>query len=288
MKKSLYILLPVHNRKAITERFIDCLASQTFQDYQLVLIDDGCTDGTADMVLERLPSAVMLNGDGNLWWAGSLQAGYEWLLSQELSPNDVILIINDDVGFKEDFLEIGMELIRASKKSLLQAIAIGNEGQVVDRGVNVNWREYKFRGAENTEMINCLSTRGLFLRMEDFETIGGFHPKLLPHYGSDYEFTIRARRKGFNLAVNEKLYLLMNEYSTGVRKFKSRHMRDYCSHFFSKRSTLNPFYQTMFVVLASDRFVMPLNILRVWVNFLRQSFAYIFHSFAHLVSKNFK
>ena len=50
MKGSLYILLPVHNRCDITREFIDCLKAQTFQDYHLVLIDDGSTDGTEQMV----------------------------------------------------------------------------------------------------------------------------------------------------------------------------------------------------------------------------------------------
>ncbi|HUK05974.1 MAG TPA: glycosyltransferase, partial [Burkholderiales bacterium] len=45
----LYVLAPVHNRRALTERFIGCLKAQTDRDYRLVLIDDGSTDGTAQM-----------------------------------------------------------------------------------------------------------------------------------------------------------------------------------------------------------------------------------------------
>jgi len=54
MEKRIYILLPVHNRKEITEKFINCLNRQTFNNYQLVLIDDGCIDGTVDMIKSKV------------------------------------------------------------------------------------------------------------------------------------------------------------------------------------------------------------------------------------------
>lgn len=62
-------------------------------------------------------------------------------------------------------------------------------------GVYADLKKLTFRQAKTKDEINCLSTRGLFLRVKDFKKIGGFYPKLLPHYLSDYEFTIRAYKK---------------------------------------------------------------------------------------------
>jgi glycosyltransferase involved in cell wall biosynthesis len=39
--KKVYILLPVHNRKEVTQSFIKCLNAQSVKDFHLVLIDDG-------------------------------------------------------------------------------------------------------------------------------------------------------------------------------------------------------------------------------------------------------
>ena len=68
----LYILLPVHNRRETTRRFLECLRAQTFQDYHLLLIDDGSTDGTAEMAREFISTLTVLGGSGDWWWAGSL------------------------------------------------------------------------------------------------------------------------------------------------------------------------------------------------------------------------
>ncbi|WP_223209857.1 glycosyltransferase [Picosynechococcus sp. NKBG042902] len=81
----LYILLPVHNRYSITQHFIRHLQRQTFQDYHLVLLDDGSTDGTATMVEASIPNLTIIQGTGDWWWAGSLHQGYLWLKNKNLT-----------------------------------------------------------------------------------------------------------------------------------------------------------------------------------------------------------
>lgn len=68
----LYIILPVNNRKETTKTFFDCLKRQTFQDFQIILIDDGSVDGTDKMVHSFYPESKIIYGEGTLWWAGSL------------------------------------------------------------------------------------------------------------------------------------------------------------------------------------------------------------------------
>jgi len=85
VNENIYILLPVHNRLEITQRFITCLKAQTYQKYHLILIDDGSSDGTAEMVQENISSLTVVRGKGSWWWAGALQQGYRWLREQNLS-----------------------------------------------------------------------------------------------------------------------------------------------------------------------------------------------------------
>ena len=68
----IYVITAVHNRYAITEAFVQRLLEQSEKDWNLILVDDGSTDGTADMVKSLVPEAVILNGDGDLWWGGAL------------------------------------------------------------------------------------------------------------------------------------------------------------------------------------------------------------------------
>ena len=97
--EKIYVFLPVHNRRETTERFIQCLKMQSYQNYHLVLIDDGSTDGTEEMVRSQIEPLTVIKGRGDWWWAGALQQGYEWLRSEARKPSDVVLIINDDTQF---------------------------------------------------------------------------------------------------------------------------------------------------------------------------------------------
>jgi GT2 family glycosyltransferase len=231
-----------------------------------VLIDDGSTDDTESMVREQIQSLTVIKGDGNWWWAGSLQKGYEWLESKKLSLSDVILIINDDTEFGDDFLERGVTLLKKHEKTLLLAQCHSKQTQqLLDSGVHVNWKRLTFEQASSPEKVNCFSTRGLFLRARDFFEIGGFYPRILPHYLSDYEFTIRAKRMGFALVTNAELKLLLDESATGYHKFTPEYFLNFIAKYFSKKSAANPFDWTVFIALACPWPWKLINWLRVWV-----------------------
>ncbi|MFK8011404.1 MAG: glycosyltransferase family 2 protein, partial [Marinicellaceae bacterium] len=91
------ILLPVHNRRQITERFIQCLEVQSYLNYRLILIDDGSIDGTDQMVKSRIGNSEIIKGDGDWWWAGSLQKGIDWLEQRQVSDTEIVMFANDDV-----------------------------------------------------------------------------------------------------------------------------------------------------------------------------------------------
>jgi GT2 family glycosyltransferase len=251
MRNMVHIILPVHNRKALTEKFLCHLEQQSLKNFHLLLVDDGSTDGTAEMVLSRFPEATVLRGQGNWWWAGSLQQGYEWVRSQGLPADDIVLIVNDDTEFDPAFLQTARDLLANRTNTLLLAQAYNiKDGKVSDVGVHANWKRIHFLQAKRPEDVNCLSTRGLFLRVCDLLKIGGFYPRLLPHYLSDYEYTIRAHRRGMVLMTDARLRIGVNEETTGYADIKSRNFLEHVKKNFSNKSMTNPIAWTVFIGLA--------------------------------------
>ncbi|MGA7750153.1 MAG: glycosyltransferase [Gallionella sp.] len=262
----IYILLPVHNRKDITRGFVECLRAQTFTDYQLVLIDDGSSDGTAEMVKEYIPAATVLRGTGDWWWAGSLQQGIEWLRRQNISDDDMVLIINDDVSIKEDFLKIGVKLLEDTKNALLQArIYCNKTNELIGAGKVFDGKTLEFRPALEGEDINCLTTNGLFVRWCDLKRIGNFYTKLMPHYISDLEFTIRAHARGLRLKSPPELVLHWNMDTTGLRQYDPDiSFWEFIKSYFSKKHVMNPLHWTAFVLLGEYVQHRPRHIYVIW------------------------
>ena len=280
MTPMIYILLPVHNRRAITEKFIDCLVAQTYANYHLILIDDGSSDSTDEMVRAKVSKLTVIRGQGDWWWAGSLQQGINWLKQNKVKNQEIILFINDDVLFDPDFLQIAVSLLAQRSGLLLPQVINEQTGQVEESGVVADLNKLTFITASSPEIINCLPTRGLFMSMSDLRRIGDFYPTLLPHYLSDYEFTIRANRKGVHLMTSPNLLIRFDNETTGFRSFEGLSFFEFMSRYFSKRSTMNPVYWTSFILLTSPKLLMPLSITKIWFNTAKVIFRQVMSTFS--------
>ena len=75
------VLLTCHNR---SEKTTACLHS-LFQCYlpsdfvlDVFLVDDGSTDGTAELVTEKFPKVIIIHGDGNLFWNRGMHLAWSY------------------------------------------------------------------------------------------------------------------------------------------------------------------------------------------------------------------
>lgn len=263
----IYIILPVHNRCDITLSFVKCLKSQTYKNFDLILVDDGSADGTSEAVAHEISSAKIIRGRGDWWWAGGLQKGIDWVKSNDkkVKQDDIVLMINDDVSFDKNFLEEGVKSLRQNNGHLLKAEGYSiQRKELISRGVKANLWSLKFEPAKDSLEINCLSTRGLFFKVSTLYEIGDFYPNRLPHYLSDYEYTIRAFRKGYKLFTNPEVKLFYDEETTGYQPFKELNFILFLKKYFSRKSPVNPLTWSNFVILACPKPIIPVLLSKIW------------------------
>jgi len=275
-----FVLLPVHNRRQVTRQFIDCLAAQTYPKVQLVVIDDGSSDGTAEMVRQTVPGAVVLEGDGSLWWSGCMQRGYEWLAAFGPAGEDLVLLANDDINFEPNFLKQAVARLEQEPHALLGArLRNGPGGIAAETGVHADLRRFKFETAESAQEINCLPTRALILRWADMCRVGGFHPRLLPQYWADYEYTLRAHRLGMRCVTSSDVTITADMNTTGYHCLDTLVGWRFLRRLFSIKTPLNPLYRTWFVLLASSWLWKPFGVANVW---FRAGFRIVWQGILHL------
>lgn len=263
---TVYVLLPVHNRRTITLSFVEFFKKQDYDNARLVLIDDGSTDGTAEAVWGLVQDVIVLRGEGNWWWAGSLHQGYLWLRRNRIPGDDVVLIMNDDTKFSADFISVGLRILRQHPGALLTATGYNlKTGEPQDSGGYVmDWSTLGFSETYENARINCASTRGLMVRVSDFLDVKGFHPRLIPHYLSDLEFTMRAQKKGKTLMIHPDFRIGIDFETTGHRELGGETFRQYIKKVFSTRAAMNPIHWSNFILLHSDwRYKLP-NLHRIW------------------------
>lgn len=241
-----YLLIPTKNRKDLAVKCLASLKKQTCRNFDIVFIDDGSTDETAKALRKIDSEVIILRGDGNLWWCGSVRMGVDYILNLS-KPGDFIVIQNDDTYMQPDYLQVLMdESVRhgrmvlgtpnvdfESNQLIYNSHRIGKLGAIGPAIVI---------SSEDILETDTLSGRGAIIPIEVFGVTGNFS-KLFPHYAADYDFFFRAKRAGFKVAVTTKVIT----YSTSLqpnlsRRIKSKKpptFRDMIDLFFDRRSSDN-------------------------------------------------
>ena len=260
--------------------------NQPHQKFTAVVIDDGSSDGSSEMIQKEFPEVVLLQGDGNLWWAGATNLGVKYAI-ENASQDDYILTMNDDTVVNPDYLETLMECASKHPKSLIGSIVLKDRdrGIIEDGGVKINWSTAKFnflsRGLEYKVVmskgpyiipVDVLSGRGTLIPVKVFQNIGLYDSKNLPHYGADYEFSHRAKKTGCDLFVNYKSAVLAKVCSNDVSiEEKASKWSEFVKSLFSRESAFCIKYRWKFARLACPKTLLLsfflLDISRIFVGF---------------------
>lgn len=163
-------IVAVHNRRVLTERCVETLLQSTTKHrLELILVDDGSTDGTAEWVRQKLPSVTILRGNGDLWFGGAMQWGIEVALASEQAP-DFLLLLNNDSFLRSGALDWmveasgGLRSIAAAywtedTSSLATAGFFWKAGSgLVDACTTSTWQELNQTGNPEAICVDAVAT----------------------------------------------------------------------------------------------------------------------------------
>ena len=267
----IHIIVPVHNRSKITNKFADCLISQTYQNYNFILVDDGSTDDTVKSIKKKIKNLTVLKGDGNLWWAGGVQLGIDWLKKNIKKKSEIVLITNDDITFDKYYLENAINIFTKTERSFL--IAGYKNIEEINNLYCFNNKNGKFIQKNDINFkANCFAMNSTFCKLNYLEDVGDFHTKLLPHYLADIEYSFRAIKKGYKVITDKSLKINWNTKSTGIHEARGINFIEYLKIVLTKKYSSNPIHWTCFYYLTMNKKYFLVNISYFWIKFILKFF----------------
>lgn len=206
--KSIAVLITCFNRKAKT---LSCLKRLQLQKlplettYEVILVDDGSTDGTSDAVCEKYPNVKIIRSQGNLYWNQGMRLA--WKSAIDLNKFDYFLLLNDDTELYDDAIN---RLIDTEEGVLLSTgkriIAVGSiadsVGGILTYGGVVRVKNYfglRFTQLEPNDMpIECdtFNANCVLISKEIVNEVGILNERYTHGFG-DYDYGLRAKEHNF-------------------------------------------------------------------------------------------
>jgi glycosyltransferase involved in cell wall biosynthesis len=192
------ICIPTYNRKAYLQETLSSVFAQTYEDYEVVVLDDGSTDGTPDMMQ-----------------SGTYDVRYYWQENQgeaaarnrliRLARGRYVSFIDSDDLLVPDAIE---RLVKAVEAEQEDVIAYGSYIRIDQDGNHVRCSGKKlYSGYITNHMFQDIFVHpaGSIYPRRVFEDIGEYDTSL--RVCTDYDLELRASTKYRFIALDEPTFL---------------------------------------------------------------------------------
>ncbi|WP_088013319.1 glycosyltransferase family 2 protein [Gottfriedia acidiceleris] len=252
------IVIPIYNGIENTLICLNSLSHIKYINYEVIVVDDGSTDNSSEIILKNYPKVKLLYGDGNLWWSGGVNKGIKYALE---NGSDYVLLLNNDNFIENDILEILMNVSNNYPNSIISsAVYDSKNNELIDAGGFFSLKQglklyKKYEDVNQCREIEWCGGMGVLIPKNIFENIGLFDDISFPQYYGDADFMYRARKLRYKILSVPFSKVYNNVETTGLSA-KIANFKDLKDVLFSIRSNNNiiinwKFYKRHFGVLRT-------------------------------------
>jgi len=206
MSKKAYIIVLNWNGKEDT---LDCLASlrnTNYDDYKIVLVDNGSEDDSVRTVRENFPEVEVVETGKNLGFAGGNNVGIAYAMK---AGADYVFLINNDTTVHPDYLKelveaaeadpkigaAGSKIYYYSEPSVLW-FAGGRVNWLRNKGEHIGLNEKDEGQYDQQREVGYLTGCALLIKREVIEKVGVLADDYFLYY-EDTDFCLRVQNAGY-------------------------------------------------------------------------------------------
>ncbi len=193
------VVILTFNRAPILRRAIQSVLDQTFQDLELIVIDDCSTDETAQVVKSFSDARIKyFRHEKNKGEAGGRNTGLQKAMGEYIG------YLDDDDEWLPEKLELQVASLNQSPFEV-GAVHCGRMDVDVETGKVLNVRVYPESGDLFSRLLkeNFLTLSSVLLRTKCFAQVGEFDCSI--PYGLDYDMWLRISQKFQFECINQPL-----------------------------------------------------------------------------------
>lgn len=236
MRPSVAAVVLSYNGREVTLQALESLTAMEYEPYELAVVDNGSSDGTAAAVAEAFPAVGVLRLEENHGPAAGANHGIRWALAK---GHDYVLVLNNDIEVASDMLTRMVEVAESDpaigcvgpmgyyhddRARIWSAGGriVFREAVTKERGQGELDRGQYDRGGARGEEIDYVNGCAQLTKRECFERAGLWDP--IYHLSvEDADFCMRIRRLGYrcHFAPRAKLWHMVSVSTGGYRPAKT-------------------------------------------------------------------
>jgi glycosyltransferase involved in cell wall biosynthesis len=186
------VIVPLHNDEAYLDEALRSILGQTRPPEQVVVVDDGSTDASADIARKHLPHIILLS-QANQGISGARNTGIA------AATGDVIAFLDADDVWPADSLQRRLDILEADPE--VDAV-YGLVEQFISPEVDAASRARMHLPEGRTA---ARFAGAVLVRRRVFDRIGGFDPAL--RVGETIDWSARLQDSGAKVAVVDALVM---------------------------------------------------------------------------------
>jgi glycosyltransferase involved in cell wall biosynthesis len=195
------VIIPTYNRKDYLQEAIDSVLAQTYAGYEVIVIDDGSTDGTRDALSDRYGDRIRY-----VWQQNRGESAARNRAIRMAQGEYIALLDSDDLWFPEKLARQVPILDRRSEVNLVfsQALYIDREGRHIAamQGQVISDEDLTPEAlCLRNSMASAASTA--LVRRRALELVDGYDERI--RYGEDFDLFLRLRLHGPFAYLSEPL-----------------------------------------------------------------------------------
>jgi len=207
LKPKVDIIVLSWNQKEQTLRCLKSLAGLDYPNFQVLLVDNGSEDGSAQAVAEKFPHFELLALSENLKVTGGRNRGYEEVRDRD---QDYILFLDNDTVADPAFLTGLVNAMEANPSAAACSAKIyllsdeksfwyaGGEIKLSKLWISLRGYGEKDVGQfDELQKVDHITGCCFFVRARVLADLGVFDPEFV--YGEDTEWCVRATKAGHDL-----------------------------------------------------------------------------------------
>ncbi len=225
------IVIPNWNGRDLLEKYLPSViaAVDKVPGSEIVVVDNGSTDGSAELVLERFPQVRLIALEKNLGFSGGSNVGFR------AARHDIVVLLNSDMRVESDFLGPLLNVFTDEKVFSVACQIFFTDLNKLREETGLTegwWQQGGLRVRHRTEPAirepypcfyggggSCAFDRRKFLEL------GGLDPLLSPFYLEDTDLGFGAWKRGWKVLYQPASVVYHEHRGTIGRHFTAAYIQ---------------------------------------------------------------